>query len=41
VGADLGHDLTNDEGDGGMGSGKWLERYPEEYEPAREGDEDA
>jgi hypothetical protein len=26
AGADLGHDFTNDEGDGGMGSGDWLER---------------
>ena len=33
AGADLGHDLTYDEGDGGMGSGKWLE-LDQDYDPA-------
>lgn len=38
--ADLGHDFTNDEGDGGMGSGDWLERYPEEYDHATGSEEE-
>ena len=33
AGADLGHDFTYDEGDGGMGSGKWLE-LDQDYDPA-------
>ena len=38
-GADLGHDLTKDEGDGGMGSGKWLE-LDRKYDHVTEGETD-